>query len=417
MRPEICWWASVVLIVVATVGNVVCQNGTKAQVESETAESHLGKGYDALKQERYDAAATEFRAALALDHSLVLRAQFPLAVALFEMHQSEDARRELEAVRRSVGDHPNVLYYLGRLDLEASNFKSAIQELSKAASRPPFPDTDYYLGFAYLKEGDLAGAEKWLKAATQQNPRDSRTYYQLARLYRNEGREEEAAKASAASEKLRERDDNDSRLKLECRQKLNQGLKEEARVVCGQLYDPDDAEKLTSLGTIYGAHGELDDALKCLQRAAELAPQSPQMQYNLALVYFQRGEFEQARSPLENGLKRWPDLFQLNALYGAVLEKLGEELRAYNALRHAHELNPQDLSTSDLLYKTTLSVAEESQERQHYTDALNYLLEAARLRPQDAEPHRRMAKIYTLTSRTEQASSEQRKAEGLSGNP
>jgi Tfp pilus assembly protein PilF len=31
------------------------------------AESHLGKGYDALKQDRYEVAVEEFRAALAID--------------------------------------------------------------------------------------------------------------------------------------------------------------------------------------------------------------------------------------------------------------------------------------------------------------------------------------------------------------
>ena len=66
-------------------------------------------GYEALKQDRYDDAVTEFQAALAIDPSLVLRARFPLAVALFQGNKPEDARREFEAVRKAVGDHPNVM--------------------------------------------------------------------------------------------------------------------------------------------------------------------------------------------------------------------------------------------------------------------------------------------------------------------
>ena len=72
--------------------------------------------YDALKVDQYDVAVREFRAALTADPALSLRARFPLAVALFELHQSDEARRELELVRREVGDHPNVFFYLGRLD-------------------------------------------------------------------------------------------------------------------------------------------------------------------------------------------------------------------------------------------------------------------------------------------------------------
>jgi TolA-binding protein len=94
---------------------------------SESAESHLGKGYDALKQDRYQVAVDEFRAALALDSSLVLRARFPLAVALFEQHKSAEARKEFETVRRETGDHPNVSYYLGRLDIETRDYTSAVK--------------------------------------------------------------------------------------------------------------------------------------------------------------------------------------------------------------------------------------------------------------------------------------------------
>ncbi len=383
----------------------------------DTPEAHLGKGYDALKQDQYDLAVNEFRAALELDPTLTLRARFPLAVALFELHKSDEARRELDVVRQEVGDHPNVLYYLGRLDLDGRNFEGAIRNLSEAVAKPPFPDTAYYLGYAYFKQGDLPAAEKWLKEAAQTNPSDARVPYQLGLVYRKEGREEEANKALAASEELRQRDSNESRLRMECGQKLDQGPREEAHALCDRLYDPDNAEKLTSLGTIYGQHGDPEAALKPLRRAAELAPQSPQMQYNLALTYYQLNRFAEARAPLANTLQRWPDLFQLNALYGAVLVKLGDDRTAYQALHHAHQLNRQDSGTADLLYTTTLGLAKKSQSTQKYPDSLRYLQEAAKLRPQEPETHRRMAEIYALTGRAAQAKAEQREADRLTRSP
>ncbi len=236
----------------------------------DAPEAHLGKAYDSLKQDRYDEAAGEFRAALKLDPTLTLRARFPLAVALFEMKKFDEARQELETVHREVGDHPNVLYYLGRLDLEQRNFQEAIRNLNQAAAKPPFPDTAYFLGYAYFKQGDLASAEKWLKEVAQTNPRDVRIPYQLGLVYRKQGREEEAKKALALSDELRQRDDKESRLRLERAQKLDQGLRDEAHAVCEQLYDPDDTEKLTELGTIYGQHGDPKAALRALRRAAEL---------------------------------------------------------------------------------------------------------------------------------------------------
>jgi tetratricopeptide (TPR) repeat protein len=382
-----------------------------------TSEAHLSMGYDALKVDRYEVAVTEFRAALMADPALSLRARFPLAVALFELHQSDQARHELELVRREVGDHPNVFYYLGRLDLDDHQYASAVRNLKAAAAKPPFPDTAYFLGYAYFKQDDLPAAEKWLRQASQLTPRDARVPYQLGLVYRKLGREPEATKALALSEELRRRDSDEGRIRLECRQKLEQGLREEARAVCEQLYDPDNADKLTELGTIYGQHGDPEAALKPLRRAAELAPHSPQMQYNLALTYYQLNQFEKARGPLADSLQRWPDLFQLNALYGAVLAKLGEDLQAYQALHHAHELNPQDPETTNWLYALSLGLAQKSTSALRYSDSLRYLEQASSLRPEEAEPHRRMAEIYSLTSRPAQASAEQEKADRLASNP
>ena len=380
---------------------------------AEPAATHVGKGYNALKQDRYEEAITEFRAALAIDPSLVLRARFPLAVALFEAHQNDEARQEFEQVRREVGEHPNIVYYLGRLDLDNLDFAGAIRNLNKAVLKPPFPDTAYYLGYAYLKQGDLPNAEKWLKEAARLNPRDSRIPYQLGSVYRKQGHTEKAKQSMTLAQQLKQRDTEESRIKTECGEKLQEGPREAARTICDQLYDPDNVEKLTALGMLYGQHGDLEAALKPLRRAAELSPQAPQMQYNLALTYFQLNQFENARKPLEPAVQRWPDVFQLNALYGAVLMKLGDLQPAYQALRHARELNPQDQPTTEMLYATTMDLAHQDEKAQQYSESLRYLEEAAKLKPQDPEPHRRMAQIYSLTGHPAEAKSEQEMAEQL----
>lgn len=392
-----------------------CQD-TAAPTAKDSPEAHLGKGYDAMKLERYEVAANEFRAALALDPKLVLRARFPLAIALFEQHKSTEARRELETVRSMVGSHPNIFYYLGRLDLDDDNLTGAIQNLEQAAAEPPYPDTTYYLGYTYFKQGNLAAAEKILKLAAETNPQDSRIPYQLAAVYRKQGRESEAKKTLAQASELYRASNDLVRLKQECGAKLDQGPREEAHAVCEQLYDPDDAGKLTALGTIYGQHGDLEAAVKPLRRAAELTPESPQIQFNLAFTYFQLNQFEAARAPLANAVERWPDLFQLNALYAAVLLKLGEDAAAYPVLRHAHQLNPQDAGTIRDFYMTALRLAKKSQEERQYPDAIRYCEEAAKLKPDDPEPHRRMAEIHTLTGKTAQAATEQQEADRLSNN-
>jgi tetratricopeptide (TPR) repeat protein len=379
----------------------------------ETPDAHLGRGYDALKNDRYDVAVTEFRAALEIDPKLTLRARFPLAVALFELHKPGEARRELETVRRETGDHPNILYYLGRLDLDDRNFAGAIRNLAEAAADPPFPDTTYYLGFAYFKQGDLTAAEKWLKEAAQRNPHDARVSYQLGLVYRKQGREEEAQKVIAQSNEQRQRDSAESKLRLECAMKLDQGPREAAHALCEQLYDPDNADKLTVLGTIYGQHGDPEAALKPLQRAAELSPQSPQMQYNLALAYYQLNRLPDARAALADSAKRWPDMFQIMSLYGTVLAKVGNDEEAYQALSHAHDLNPEDSATSDLLFLSILKLGYKKGESGDFPESLRYFKEAAKLRPQEAEPHRGLAAVYGSTNKPELAAAEEQEADRL----
>src|SRR5258708_28624696 len=180
----------------------------------DSPDAHLGGAYDALRNDKYEVAAAEFRAALKLDPKLTLRARFPLAVALFEMKKPGEARREFESVRREAGDHANISYYLGRLDLDELHYESAIQNLSQAIAQPPFPDTAYYLGFAYFKQGDLAAAEKWLKEAAHSNPHDARVQYQLGVVYRKQGREQEATQAIALSGEQRQRESSQTQLRL-----------------------------------------------------------------------------------------------------------------------------------------------------------------------------------------------------------
>ena len=383
----------------------------------DSVQTHLGKGYDALKQEQYDVAESEFRAALAMDSGLVMRARFPLAVALFEEHKYVESRQEFENVRQASGEQPGISYYLGRIDLEERQYKGAIENLTKASSHPPYPDTAFYLGLAYMKDGSEADAENWLKKAIAVNPDDSRAEYQLATLYRKQGRTDDANRTFQQAKETKARSDKLSQLKYECAQVLDRNAIETAAPVCDQLYDPNDVDKLTALGVLYGQHGYLEQALKPLHRAAELAPQSPQMQYNLAFTYFQLKRFQEARASLAEAVQRWPDLFPINSLYGAVLWNLGEVLPAYQALHHAHELNPPDASTSELLYQASLALASRAEQKGTSSEALRYLQEAAVLAPKAQEPHQRMAEIYKRTGHPEQQKQEEQKAKELANAP
>lgn len=82
----------------------------------ETAEAHVGRGYELVKDDRYQEAAKEFQAALALQPGLI-RARYQLAVCLFALGKTQEAREEFDRLQKEPGGEPNGRYYLARLDL------------------------------------------------------------------------------------------------------------------------------------------------------------------------------------------------------------------------------------------------------------------------------------------------------------
>jgi tetratricopeptide (TPR) repeat protein len=379
----------------------------------ETVELHLAGGHDALKAGRYEAAVREFRAALALDPRLTVRARFPLAVALFAIHENEQARNEFETVRAEVGDHPDVMYYLGRLDLMEGKLEEAIKNLTLAAAAPPFPDTPYYLGYAYFRKRDLRSAEQWLRKAAELAPRDFRVQERLGLLYQMMGHKEDAQKAFARSAELHQSDIQTTQAALDCAQKLETKPIEDARTFCQQLFDPQDAGKLVALGMTYGQHGDYADAVEPFRRAAELEPDSYEIQYDLGLTYFRLQRYREARGPLEKAVELRMDIFEVNAPLGAVLFALGEDLRAYQVLSKAHQLKPESASVKGLLFKVATLLAQQSLNGKKYEDALRYLLKSAELRPDDTSTHRRLADVYSALGNSTKAEEERQEAQRL----
>jgi tetratricopeptide (TPR) repeat protein len=410
------------LLVILLLAPLTCAHARSTEQEAkggaaaDSLQLHLGRGYEALRQERYGDAENEFTAALAIDPSLTMRAQFPLAVSLFEQHKYPEARGALDAVRRVEGERPGVLYYLGRMDLEERNYHQAVQNLSRASAHPPFPDTAFYLGLAYLDEGSETEAEQWLKRAMEVNAADSRAEYELAKLYRKQGREKEAQLAFERSRAIKAQSDKLSQLKWACGQELDRGPAG-AAPSCEELNDPNNAESLTALGILYGQHGQLILSLEPFKRAVELSPEVPQMRYNLAFTYFRLERFAEARESLQAAAEKWPDVFPLCSLYGAVLFRLGEVPEAYLYLHRAHQLAPQDADTALLLYKSLRELAKRSDEASSDDEAIRYLEEASLLAPGDPEPHQRLARIYRRTGRPDQAAAEDLKAQQIARSP
>jgi tetratricopeptide (TPR) repeat protein len=358
----------------------------------DTAAAHLGRGYDLIQQQRYEQAASEFRRALEIDPSL-LRARYQLGIALFATADREEAARQFEVVRRGAPDNRGALYYLGRLRLLEGDNDGAARLLAPLADNPPLPDTLFYLGCALLGKGDAQGAIGALQRAESDAPRDYRIPYRLARAYSLAGRGQDAATEYQKAAALRGEYNRAAAEALQCVTALDNGSSE---TPCRALLDPNDPDKLTTLGMIYGEHGLYDKAIQPLEAASKLDPDSFEIFHNLGLSYFRLHQFDKARPALERAVSLRPEFFGSNALLGAALFSLKDDAAAYRVLRHARELDPANAEVADLLFKTSLVLARDRFEAKDYARCIEYLRQAADVNPSDAPVHRRLAQVYGI---------------------
>ena len=323
---------------------------SQAQDQRPGVEAHLSRGAQLMQDQLFEAAANEFEQALELN-AADPRARFEFAVCLVSLGRNDEARRQFDEVRQLTGESRYVTYYLGRLDLLSNDYASAIRRLGSLTEEPPFPDTAFYLGVAYISSGDVAGGTKWLERAAKLLPHDYRVHYRLARAYSSGGREQEAAHEYGLYSQLRDEHKNTEKDVRECTSALGTGPLATAREACHRIYDPNDPEKLTLLGQLFGDAGAFAEALDPLKRAAQLDANSFEAWHNLGVSYFRLERYEEARAPLEKAVALRPNFYGSVVLLGATLYMLGEDDAALPVLERAHHLNPADTETAAALEK------------------------------------------------------------------
>lgn len=193
--------------------------------------------------------------------------------------------------------------------------------------------------------------------------------------------------------------------------------------------DPHCADAHLLLGLAEFNESAIEDAIQHYQRAIELQPRSYSGHYDLALAYLKEHRLQEARDQLQEAVKVDPR--QADAAYnlGIVLLEMGEPSKALIHLRHARTLDPERADVAFNLVRADLEarqVADAQNDAQtsakHFgsdfqwctaigqlflqkaqpKDAVFYLLQANRMRPDDADVRQRLATAYLASGQPDE---------------
>ncbi len=165
--------------------------------------AHLLQGQFLLSREEYAQALNELNAAATLNTELP-RLQYSLGLVYLKLGNHKQAIAAFENQLRRTQQDFSTLYYLAYLNEAEGNLSLARQQLDAALKlEPQSTEANALLGKILSKQGKNAEALGPLEKAVAQDPKDPVKRYMLARLYRQLGRNEDAAREFAEVQRLK----------------------------------------------------------------------------------------------------------------------------------------------------------------------------------------------------------------------
>jgi Flp pilus assembly protein TadD len=251
-----------------------------------------------------------------------------------EQHRAGDLASAEPSYRQILDahpEHPEALYLLGTLLLQAGRFAESIELLERLTkSQPDSPDTWNNLGVAFKAAGQWEQATRAFEAAVRAQPEYTQALVNLGMLMAERRLFADAEKCYRRVMELTPDD-------VETRQRLafvlnSQDEAEEAEAIYRDLLaaNPADVEWQTGLGYALTRQERLDEAATLYEEILRAQPEFVELHNNLSYISERRGRLEEAVASAERALELRPE-------YADGYNNLGTAFRSQHRLDDACE--------------------------------------------------------------------------------
>ncbi len=269
--------------------------------------------------------------------------KFFYGVALRSQGKRVEARKLFHESLGASSSQVGSLAQMVSMDFEEGKPEVGLQRVKDAAAaNPDAAMLRNLLGLIYLKLREPGPAEEAFLKAIEIDPMMVQSYLAVSRIYVESGRYDDAL------EKLRKAAELDSKnlgavmmAGVIHQQKGDLGKAQEAYE---QILETDDSfvPAANNLAYIYAENaGDLDKALKIIQRAREKASDDPHVADTLGWVLYRKGNYDWALAALQESAAKLPQSGEVQYHLGMTYAKLGEKEKAREALNKALELDPK----------------------------------------------------------------------------
>jgi Flp pilus assembly protein TadD len=332
-----------------------------------------------IEKEQFSAAIPVLQKAAALAPNEA-RIHHYLGYAFWKAGEWRAATTEFDQALKLEPNNPYTEYFQARIAYSMNHLNQAIAlyEAVIASGNPVF-DTYQRLGQSYFRKGNSVKALEVTQVALEQTPWDSAIHYQLGKIYKQLGRQEEAQQEFRSAERLKKADQASIRKLLELAQAVQAKHRERAQKLGEDLLSESsqDPEVLTWVGTLLGQGDFYREALQPLHRAIDLSPESFEAHYNLGFTLMKLEQYPESETYLRKALELRPNSFEANSLLAVLYVNENRNSEAIEMLRAANRERSGNVKVLALL-------GEQYLHGRYFDEATQSLSEVVRLKPDDS---------------------------------